>query len=118
ASTRPHNCTNPDCSDSGVISVTREVEGQVVDDEEASSDLILLPSEAPGEAILEGESKAAYLEALSRRQFSSITRAVGGMWIAQGPGPTRNGQVENISPNNEEVGAITPVQAHSTTSAR
>ncbi len=33
-------------------------------------------------------------------------------WIAQGPGPTQNGQVENVSPNNEVVGAIHTVAAH------
>lgn len=33
-------------------------------------------------------------------------------WVAQGPGPTQGGQVENISPNNEVVGAIHTVVAH------
>jgi hypothetical protein len=42
-------------------------------------------------------------------------RASGGVWVAQGPGPSRNGQVENVSPpnnNNEVVGAIHTVAAH------
>jgi hypothetical protein len=33
-------------------------------------------------------------------------------WTAQGPGPSLNGQVENISPNNEVSGAIHTVLAH------
>ena len=133
--TRPHNCTDPGCSDSGVVSVTRRVQGRVVNGGEAHSDPNLLSSEATGEeseegessAPLEGESKAEFkaalfeenkatlLEASPRRQFSSIT-SVGGRWTAQGPGPTRNGQVENIIPNNEVVGAIQAVAAHPTDS--
>src|SRR5262245_60171123 len=113
-STRPHNCTAPGCSDSGATSVMGRVQGPMVNDEEATSDLILLPSEAAGEALLEEESKAASLEASSRRQSSIIPLAVGGRWTAQGPGPTRNGQVENIIPNNEVVGAIHTVAAHPT----
>jgi hypothetical protein len=46
----------------------------------------------------------------------TVTRAVGGTWTAQGPGPTRNGQVENIPPNNEVVGAIQAVAPHPTDS--
>jgi len=96
----------------------------VINDKEAPSNLILSPSEAPeeeeeeeeGKAALEEETKAAFLEAPSPRQFSSITSAVGGRWTAQGPGPTRNGQAENISPNNEVVGAIQTVAAHPTDS--
>jgi uncharacterized repeat protein (TIGR01451 family) len=128
--TRPHNCNTPGCSDSGVITVKRRVQGRVVNDGEA-----LLSSKAIGEESEEGESsvplegeskaefkasifeenKAALLEGLPRRQFSSIT-SVGGNWTAQGPGPTRNGQVENIIPNNEVVGAIHTVAAHPTDS--
>jgi Big-like domain-containing protein len=43
-----------------------------------------------------------------------VSRTVGGTWTAQGPGPTRNGQVENIIPNNEVVGAIHTIAAHPT----
>src|SRR5262249_44181875 len=46
----------------------------------------------------------------------TVIRAVGGTWTAQGPGPTRNGQVENITPNNEVVGPIHTVAAHPTDS--
>ena len=35
-------------------------------------------------------------------------------WVAQGPGPTLNGQVENVVPNNEVVGAIHTVVTHPT----
>jgi uncharacterized repeat protein (TIGR01451 family) len=133
--TQPHNCNTPGCSDSGVITVKRRVQGRVVNDGEAPSDPTPLSSEATGEeseegessAPLEGESKAEFkaalfeenkatlLEASPRRQFASIT-SVGGTWTAQGPGPTRNGQVENIIPNNEVVGAIHTVAAHPTDS--
>jgi hypothetical protein len=44
----------------------------------------------------------------------TVNVVVGGMWTAQGPGPTRNGPVENVTPNNEVVGAIHTVAAHPT----
>jgi uncharacterized repeat protein (TIGR01451 family) len=47
----------------------------------------------------------------------TVTRAAGGTWTAQGPGPTRNGQIENVTPNNEVVGAIHTVAAHPTDSS-
>ncbi|GAG53667.1 unnamed protein product, partial [marine sediment metagenome] len=37
-----------------------------------------------------------------------------GVWTAQGPGPSQDGQVENITPNDEVVGAIHTVVAHPT----
>lgn len=37
-----------------------------------------------------------------------------GNWLAQGPGPSTNGQVENVSPNNEVVGAVHALAAHPT----
>ena len=42
------------------------------------------------------------------------TKAVGGNWKAQGPGPISPAQVENIAPGNEAVGAIHTVAAHPT----
>ena len=42
------------------------------------------------------------------------TTVVGGPWVFQGPGPSRFGQVENISPNNEVVGAVNAVAPHPT----
>jgi Big-like domain-containing protein len=44
----------------------------------------------------------------------TVNVVVGGTWTAQGPGPTQNGQVENILPNKEVVGAIHTVAAHPT----
>src|SRR5215468_9801020 len=112
--TAPPASTRPQI---GALSVRRRVQGRVVNDEEAPSGLAPLPSEAPGEAELEEESNAEILEAPSFRQFTPITSAVGGKWIAQGPGPTRNGQVENITPNNEVVGAIQTLAPHPTDSS-
>src|ERR1700741_2627603 len=43
--TRPHNCNNPGCSDSGAITVKRRVQGRVVNDGEAPSDPTILSSE-------------------------------------------------------------------------
>jgi len=37
-----------------------------------------------------------------------------GIWRSQGPGPTVGGQVENIEPDNEVVGAVHTVVAHPT----
>ncbi len=42
------------------------------------------------------------------------TNLLGGTWTPQGPGPSRSGQVEHISPNNEVVGAINAVAPHPT----
>jgi photosystem II stability/assembly factor-like uncharacterized protein len=44
----------------------------------------------------------------------TVNVVVGGTWTAQGPGPTVNGQVENVTPNFEVVGAIHTVAAHPT----
>src|SRR5215510_14935879 len=44
----------------------------------------------------------------------TVTGVFGGPWTAQGPGPTRNGQVDNVTPNNEVDGAIHTVAAHPT----
>ena len=44
----------------------------------------------------------------------TVNVPVGGTWSAQGPGPTVNGQVENVTPNFEVVGAIHTVAAHPT----
>ena len=46
----------------------------------------------------------------------TVTGVFGGQWTAQGPGPTQNGQVEHVTPNNEVVGAIHAVAAHPTDS--
>src|SRR5262245_1501413 len=44
----------------------------------------------------------------------TVSVVSGGTWTAQGPGPIVNGQVENVTPNNEVVGAIHTVAAHPT----
>ena len=41
-------------------------------------------------------------------------KAIGGVWQAQGPGPNTQGQVENIIPNDEVVGAVNTLAAHPT----
>jgi hypothetical protein len=43
-----------------------------------------------------------------------VNVVVGGTWRAQGPGPIQNGQVENVTPNNEVIGVIQTVAAHPT----
>jgi hypothetical protein len=44
----------------------------------------------------------------------TVNVVVGGTWTAMGPGPAVNGQVDNVTPNNEVVGAIHAVAAHPT----
>ena len=44
----------------------------------------------------------------------TVNIVLGGRWTAQGPGPTRFGQVDNVTPNDEVVGAIHTVAAHPT----
>ena len=51
---------------------------------------------------------------IARGHLPSGVAGFGGRWIAQGPGPILNGQVENVSPNNEVVGAVHTVLAHPT----
>jgi hypothetical protein len=41
-------------------------------------------------------------------------KTTGGTWKAQGPGPTQNGQVQNLTPNDAVAGAIHAVVAHPT----
>ena len=48
------------------------------------------------------------------RPAASAVGSIPGTWIAQGPGPTINAQVQNLSPNNEVSGAIHAVVAHPT----
>ncbi|HEV7240021.1 MAG TPA: RTX toxin, partial [Thermoanaerobaculia bacterium] len=49
----------------------------------------------------------------SPRPVTSSLPAIGGAWVAQGPGPAHNGQVEGIT-NLPVVGAINTVVAHPT----
>ncbi len=41
-------------------------------------------------------------------------KVLGGTWVAQGPGPSTGGQVENIVPDDEVVGGIHTAAAHPT----
>ncbi len=47
-------------------------------------------------------------------EVQSAYASVLAKWIPQGPGPSQNGDVENVTPNNEVVGAIHTVLAHPT----
>jgi len=38
----------------------------------------------------------------------------GPVWVGQGPGPTINGQIENVTPDNEVAGAVQTLIAHPT----
>ncbi len=66
--------------------------------------------DAPSESFEKGVD-AASVKRVSVRRSSSLPIG-GNIWEAQGPGPTLNGQVENIVPNNEVVGAVHTVAAH------
>ncbi|NEQ82574.1 MAG: RTX toxin [Moorea sp. SIO2I5] len=51
-------------------------------------------------------------QAATRAAYGSVLATPQGQWIAQGPSPAENGQVENVQPNDEVVGAIHTVLAH------
>jgi Big-like domain-containing protein len=44
----------------------------------------------------------------------TVNVVLGGIWTAQGPGPSLGGGTERVTPNNEVVGAIHAVAAHPT----
>ena len=68
----------------------------------------LPPDDAPGEAEESADNGRAVAA-------TAVTNEWGGaVWTAQGPGPSQNGQVENITPNQEVAGAIHTVAAHPT----
>jgi hypothetical protein len=75
-----------------------------------------LPPEAAPVERLWDDTKATAAELYqwgpSTTPLTAASRAT--PWISQGPGPLLNGQVENIVPNNEVVGAIHTVAAHPT----
>ncbi|MCA9420525.1 MAG: hypothetical protein KC592_05895 [Nitrospira sp.] len=99
-----------------------------------SSDPIPVPSEPPPpEASLsvpplaelfQEEPPVAELfqeevEAKGKSSYHHIRKplkigVIDGRWVDQGPGPTINGQVQNLLPNNEVVGPIHAVVAHPT----
>ncbi len=68
--------------------------------------------DAPSESIEKGVDASSVKRASAR---SHASQPIGGsIWQAQGPGPTLNGQVENVAPGNEVVGAVHTVAAHPT----
>src|SRR5437762_2152349 len=74
---------------------------------------------APGERFQQQEKTASQPSVLSAPILPTVLFApplptTTGTWTAQGPAPTRNGQVQNLNPNNEVAGAIHAVVAHPT----
>ena len=72
-----------------------------------------------GERLLQQEIPASKPSSLSGPLFPPVTLGptlptTTGTWTAQGPAPTRNAQVQNLSPNNEVSGAVHAVVAHPT----
>ena len=72
------------------------------------------PTSAPGN---EPSNAPMAAPAMAPNGLFPIPYALGivaGNWIDQGPGPTTNAQVQNLSPNNEVVGGIHAVVTHPT----
>src|SRR5262245_10301149 len=67
-------------------------------------------SNAPRTSLVEGT-------ALERIDALPDARSDARIWVSEGPGPILSGQVENILPNNEVVGAVQTVAAHPTNPA-
>ena len=67
--------------------------------------------------LVAGQGAPASVSDAERRVVAvSSSSEVGGQWKAQGPGPISFAQVENITPNDEAVGAIHVVAPHPTRS--
>ena len=69
------------------------------------------PAAAPPSAVRVRKSAPV---PIARGHRASGVAGFGGRWVAQGPGPILYGQVENVAPNNEVVGAVHTVLAHPT----
>ncbi len=69
---------------------------------------------APGQATIRSRATDNSGNVQNPPAQIPVKIVVGGTWTAQGPGPIQNGQVENITPNKEVVGAIQTVAAHPT----
>lgn len=67
--------------------------------------------ESPPSAVRVPKSAPA---PIARGHRESGVAGFGGRWTAQGPAPILYGQVENVAPNNEVVGAVHTVLAHPT----
>lgn len=78
--------------------IPSEEEKQSAEEQRALQNLAPLPLAAP----------------LAAPYVGPVLPATDGLWISQGPGPTQSGQVENVTPNNEVVGAVHTVVAHPT----
>ncbi len=73
--------------------------------------------EAPVPAPSDGPSAALAARVLAQPVAAPVAYAldsIAGTWTAQGPGPTTNAQVQNLSPNDEVAGAVHAVVAHPT----
>jgi len=69
------------------------------------------------EAQTLGFGAATFATGAAISSLSATTVALpvtAGTWVAQGPGPNRNGQVQNLTPNNEVSGAIHAIVPHPT----
>lgn len=79
----------------------------------------IIPPEPPPQPSQE-EIDRLSAEQASAAALGVLTPAIpsigttGGTWTAQGPGPNTNGQVQNLTPNNEVSGGIHAVVAHPT----
>lgn len=71
-------------------------------------------SRGAGKGAVVGRALLLGVLALSLFTFPSFAQGFGGHWVPQGPAPTVFGQVENVVPDNEVVGAIHSVVAHPT----
>lgn len=84
-------------------------------DDISSSTEITVPTTKSGKRSKPGDKRQESRGNLKIPTTNAIPANIGGgVWLAHGPGPTIDGQVENISPNDEVVGAIHTVLAHPT----
>jgi hypothetical protein len=76
------------------------------------------PDDAPFERLLEAPliapGPADYTATEPDPVAPADLTATAGTWTAQGPGPSRYGQVENLDPDNEVSGAVHALAAHPT----
>ena len=61
-----------------------------------------------------GAARVAADLTVSALAITANLPATGGTWVSQGPGPNRNAQVQNLTPNNEVSGAIHVIVPHPT----
>lgn len=78
--------------------------------------LLLVPALAAAVSAQPGGSGREVAEVSEKVPLrrAAVEKLVGGTWTPQGPGPTTGGQVENVFPDNEVVGAIHTAAAHPT----